>query len=242
VPQAKGILLVQSAGPSGVRLGAALAERPELQVIGEVTTTREAVAAAARLKPSTVVMDVGLADVAGNGVLKSLRAVAPDARVVMHAWAADVEGPGSRRWAARLVQVVLDQEHAPVLEARVELPDEARSVTVARGLLTDLLTQWDLESLVPSAALLLSELVANAVRHVPGPCALEVTHHADVVRVAVADTGSGMPDLQVLSTSEIGGWGLHIVTALATAWGVDQLDDGGKLVWAELRTLTDGAA
>lgn len=238
----KGILLVQSEDPRGVRLRAALSERPELEVVGEVTTTGEAVAAAAGLQPSVVVMDVGLADVAGNGVLKALRAAAPDARLVLHARAADVEGPGSRSWITRLVDVVLDPEHGPMLEARVELPDEAISVTASRGLLTDLLTQWELEELVPSAALLLSELVANAVCHVPGPCALEVTHRADVTRVAVADAGPGMPDLQALGSTEVGGWGLHIVTALSTAWGVDQLDDGGKLVWAELKPLANGAA
>jgi anti-sigma regulatory factor (Ser/Thr protein kinase) len=87
-----------------------------------------------------------------------------------------------------------------------------------------------------------SELVANAVVHVHGPCALELTHFADVLRVAVADLGPGMPDLQVLGASSEGGRGLHIVSAFSTAWGVDHLDDGAKLVWAELNPVGVGVA
>lgn len=238
----KGILLVQTADHRGAWVRAALSERPELEVVGEVATTREAIAEAARLKPAVVVMDVRLADVAGNGVLRSLRAATPESRVVLHAWAAPVEAPGSRHWIARLVTVVLDPAHGPTLEARLELPDELSSVPASRGLLVELLAQWDLDDLAPSAALLMSELVANAVLHVPGPCAMELTHHSDVLRVAVADSGPGMPDLRVLDTAELGGRGLHIVTALSTAWGVDQLEDGGKLVWAELGPVTGGAA
>jgi anti-sigma regulatory factor (Ser/Thr protein kinase)/CheY-like chemotaxis protein len=239
-PSVKGILLVQTADAGGARLRAALSERPELEVIDEVSDTHAAVESSERLQPGVVVMDVGLKDVAGNGVLRSLRRVAPAARIVLHARAADVEAPGGERWIGRLVDVVLDPEHGAVLEARLELPDEPRSVTMSRAFLAELLGQWELEEFVAAAALLMSELVANAVRHVPGPCALELTHHADVLRVAVADTGAGMPDLQVLGTSDLGGRGLHIVTSLSTAWGVDQLDDGGKLVWAELDPVKIG--
>jgi len=237
----KGILLVQRSDAPGARLRTALSRQPELEVIDEVPDTRTAVETARRVQPDVVVMNVGLSDVAGNGVLGSLREVAPGARVVLHAHAARSDGPGSRYWTGRLVDVVVDSARSPVFEARLELPDEPRSVPLARGLLGELLGQWELDEFVASASLLLTELVANAVRHVPGPCAVELTHSGGVLRVAVVDTGPGMPDLQVLGASRIGGRGLHIVTSLSTSWGVDHLEDGCKAVWAELDSAAQGA-
>jgi len=239
---AKGILLVQSSDARGIRLRDGLAARPELEIVAEVATTLEAVEVAGRLRPSVVVMDVGLADVAGHGVLRAVRGVAPDARVVLHARAADVDDvPGTEHWITRLVDVVVEPVRgAVVLEARLVLSEETLSVTVARSFVTELLEQWNLSELVESASLLTSELVANAVRHVTGPCAMELTHHDDVLRIAVADAGRGMPDLQVLGPTSESGRGLHIVSAFSTAWGVDHLDDGGKLVWAEMAPLPTG--
>jgi anti-sigma regulatory factor (Ser/Thr protein kinase) len=234
---------VQTGGVRGASLRDALSARPELDVIHEVATPREAVITAERFRPGVVVMDVGLADVAGHDVLASIRAVAPETRIVLQARAADVdEAPGARRWTRQLVQGVLDPVRAAALEARLVLTHEPRSVTVARQFLADLLAQSGLERVVPASELLVSELVANAVRHVPAPCAVELSHHADVLRIAVADSGSGMPDLQALRPLSHGGRGLHIVTAFATAWGVDPLEEGGKLVWAELDPVGVGAA
>lgn len=234
------ILLVQGADAPGARLRTALERRPESQVVDEVPDTRAAVESARRFQPDVVVLNVGLSDVAGNGVLTSVREVAPGARIVLHAHAAELDGPGGRDWTDRLVDLVLDSARSPAFEARVELPDQPRSVPLARGLLAELLGKWELEEFVASAELLMSELVANAVRHVPGPCALELTHRGGVLRVAVVDTGPGMPDLQVLGTSTLGGRGLHIVTSLSTAWGVNHLEDGCKVVWAELDSAAKG--
>jgi anti-sigma regulatory factor (Ser/Thr protein kinase) len=131
---------------------------------------------------------------------------------------------------------------AAALEARLVLTHEHRSVTLARQFLSDLLAQCGLERLRPASELLISELVANAVQHVSAPCAVELSHHGDVLRIAVADSGPGMPFLQELRPLSQGGRGLHIISALATAWGVDPLEEGGKLVWAELDLLVVGAA
>jgi anti-sigma regulatory factor (Ser/Thr protein kinase) len=231
----RGILLVQTDDSRGAGLRAALADELELEVVDEVSTTREAVASAGRHQPQVVVMDVGLDDVAGQGVLKALRGASSRSRIVLHAWAGDAgDAPGMRRWTSRLVEVVLASGAAAALEARLVLPAEPRSVPVARSFLTDLLTQWELDRFADEAMLLVSELVANAVLHVRGPLALELTHRADGFRVAVADAGAGMPDLQVLGRDAEGGRGLHIVSAFSSAWGVDHLGEGGKLVWAEL--------
>lgn len=243
----KGILLVQTDDVRGAQLHAALAERSELEVVDEVTTTREAVTSARRHQPGVVVLDVGREALSGGGVLQSIREVAPDTRIVLHARDPEEDtggdtGPGMRRWMSRLVHVVLDPAQAAGLEARLELPDEPRSVPVARSFTTNILAEWQLDEYVDFAGVLASELVANAVLHVPGSCALELTHHADVLRVAVPDTGPGMPDLQRLATASEGGRGLHIVSAFSSAWGVDHLEDGGKVVWAELDRVMAGVS
>jgi len=239
----QGVVLVQTADASGALLREALTARPELEILAEVPTTREAVDIAEQRRPGVLVMDVGLADVAGHGVLRAVRGVSPWTRVVLHARATDVgDAPGTGRWLERLVDLVVDPDRSPALNARLVLSDETRSVPLARGFVADLLGQWELSDLIPSVELLASELVANAVQHVTGPCALELTAYEGVLQIAVADAGHGMPDLQVLDTMNENGRGLHIISAFSTAWGVDRLDDGGKLVWAELAPLPTGVS
>jgi anti-sigma regulatory factor (Ser/Thr protein kinase) len=183
-----------------------------------------------------VLLRVELRDVTENSVLGELRDIAPWARIVLHAHIARQGAPGRARWIGRLIDVVVATVNSPTLEARLELPDDPRSVSLARSLLTQLLGQWEMEDFVDLATLLITELVSNAIRHVPGTCAVEVTRRGDALRIAVVDTGLGVPDLQSPGLSAYGGRGLHIVSALATAWGVDRLEDGSKSVWAELTT------
>ena len=92
-----------------------------------------------------------------------------------------IEDPaGTHRWVAQLVDVTLDPARPACSAARLELPGEPLSVPMARSFVSELLGQWDLDGLVPASELLVSELVANAVQHVPGRCAVELTCHADV--------------------------------------------------------------
>lgn len=237
-----GVVLVQTAGAQGDQVRDALAARSDLRVLDEVSTTLDAVAAAGRLKPGVLVLDVSLDDVAGHGVLRSVRAISPTTRIVLHAWAADVtDVPGTHAWLTRLVEVVADPARVVALDARLVLSEDHHSVPLSRRFVTDLLVQWDLDGLVDTCGLVTSELVANAVQHVGGPCALELTQADGVLRVGVADRGRGMPDLQVLGATNPSGRGLHIVSAFATAWGVDHLDDGAKRVWAEMDTGQESA-
>ena len=232
---ATAVLLVRAADGQAVSVRRALSARPGLDVLDEVLTTHEAISSAERLQPQVLVMDVRLGDVAGQGVLRSIRRAAPDTRVVLHARSSDVDDPpGTRRWVPQLVDVTLDPVRPAALAARLELPGEPLSVPMARSFVAELLGEWDLDGLVPASELLVSELVANAVQHVPGRCAVELICHADVLRVAVSDSGPGMPDPRVMSPSSERGRGLHIVSAFSADWGVDQLQDGRKQVWAEL--------
>jgi sigma-B regulation protein RsbU (phosphoserine phosphatase) len=233
------ILLVQPEASAGTRLRTVLTARSESESISEVSDPRAAVRAARQLRPDIVVLSVGLTEVTDNDVMGKLRGVAPLARIVMHANGTSTVAPGSTKWLTRMIAAVAEHKNPPTLEARLELPGNPSSVPLARTLVTQLLSQGQTEEFVGSAALLTTELVANAVRHVPGPCALELTRRGSLLRMAVVDNGPGTPSLENLSTLAHGGRGMHIVSSLSTAWGVDRFADGGKAVWAEMESRAD---
>jgi signal transduction histidine kinase len=87
--------------------------------------------------------------------------------------------------------------------------------------------------LLADVALVVSELVTNAVR---AGCELVTVHldvHGDRVRLTVYDDAPGRPRPVRSSVSDTGGRGLMLVDALSTAWDV-VFDPPGKHVWAEL--------
>lgn len=233
------VLIVQPTDAAALRLRTALISSSNLKIVNELVDAHAAVNVAARLRPDVVLMRVELTEVEESGLLAALRDAVPRARILLHAFVARMTAPGRKRWTGRLTDLVVAKRDGPILEARLELHDAPDSVPLARSLLTQLLGQWEMEDFVDLAALLITELVANAIRHVPGACAVELTRHDDGLRIAVVDSGTGMPDLQDPGVSEFGGRGLHIVAALADSWGVDRLEDGCKAVWAELRTPSE---
>jgi anti-sigma regulatory factor (Ser/Thr protein kinase) len=87
-------------------------------------------------------------------------------------------------------------------------------------------------------ALLLSELVTNAIQH--GGAGADETIQVRLastpkkVRVEVYDPGSpdGVPRDRV--EPDVGGYGLVLVDRLADGWGRYELGSGGSLAWFEL--------
>jgi len=90
------------------------------------------------------------------------------------------------------------------------------------------------EALVDDAALIVTELLTNAVLHGEPPVTLRVIHLDDRIRVEVEDAGRKMPVTVRHSTEAMTGRGLPLVAALSAAWGVDARHGGAKAVWAEL--------
>jgi anti-sigma regulatory factor (Ser/Thr protein kinase) len=123
--------------------------------------------------------------------------------------------------------------------AVVLLPYTPSSVAVARRRLTsDLAAAGIYESAVGDAALVITELLSNAIRHAaPLPGAqvrVAWTLDHDALRVAVSDAGDGpLPRVTETTPSAPGGRGLSIVESLANRWGVLR-DDGETTVWAVL--------
>ncbi len=97
-------------------------------------------------------------------------------------------------------------------------------------------------SLLGALKLLVSEVVANSVRHggagADDVIELGLTLNAEWVRVDVLDRGPGFRVMEEPSTgNESGGWGLYLVKELAQRWGVDCSD--ATHVWFELGPEAD---
>lgn len=94
-----------------------------------------------------------------------------------------------------------------------------------------------------SAALVISELVTNAIVHTASSRVVcELHDHDDTVRIAVHDQGCapGEPRPSPQRPDEEHGRGLLLVDALCRAWGAHE-HGPGLLVWAELARQTDAA-
>jgi anti-sigma regulatory factor (Ser/Thr protein kinase) len=121
----------------------------------------------------------------------------------------------------------------------VLLPCAPSSVGVARRQLTDELSAAGVfGQAVGDAAVVVSELLSNSIRHawpLPGEklqVAWMVEHGS--VQVAVRDGGGPTQPRQSYPTgSSVGGRGLGIVDRLADQWGIRR-DNAGQTVWAVL--------
>jgi anti-sigma regulatory factor (Ser/Thr protein kinase) len=93
-----------------------------------------------------------------------------------------------------------------------------------------------------TAALLVTELVSNAVVHATGPSLWLTVEETttDVLHVTVRDGSSqGLPRncAQAPDVHRTGGRGLFMVDALSTRWGWEPLNTG-KSVWFEVPCMT----
>ncbi|WP_237407435.1 ATP-binding protein [Streptomyces sp. M2CJ-2] len=125
------------------------------------------------------------------------------------------------------------------LAAHPGSPAQARRLTRAR------LTGWAVsEDTCDTAALVVSELVTNAIVHTAGSQIVCELHDGDdVVRIAVLDEGCG-PDQPRANTrqqpEDEHGRGLLLVDAVSHAWGAHE-HGPGLLVWADLPRKADKA-
>ncbi|MFJ8104852.1 SpoIIE family protein phosphatase [Streptomyces sp. NPDC096132] len=111
------------------------------------------------------------------------------------------------------------------------LAPHPRTAGQARRLTRRTLRLWDLDSLVESTELLVSEVVANAVRFASRPITLRLLR-TDVLRCEVGDDSPVVPRMRHARLSDEGGRGLFLVDQLARRWGATRVSTG-KVVWFE---------
>jgi anti-sigma regulatory factor (Ser/Thr protein kinase) len=119
----------------------------------------------------------------------------------------------------------------------LRLPRRPEAPSAARKALSSLNSDLHLisEARLKDAQLMLTELVANAVRYGAGDVALRVNASPETLRVEVDDAGPRfeLGTLPGPSTERGGGWGLRIVDLLAHRWGLDGEGDRVR-VWFEV--------
>jgi len=89
------------------------------------------------------------------------------------------------------------------------------------------------EHLVSTAALLVGELVTNALLHGLPPVRLRLRSAAGRLSIEVFDRGDLLPDRGRVGPEDESGRGLLMVEVLADGWG-SRASAPGKVVWAEL--------
>ncbi|MFG2635724.1 ATP-binding protein [Streptomyces sp. NPDC048362] len=126
-------------------------------------------------------------------------------------------------------------------DASWPLKRELASAGQARGLVTGQLDDWHLTDIADTAALLVSELVTNALRHTRGPLRLNLQVRDGRLRCEVEDTDSGGPVRRTVDTDAESGRGMELVDLLAEAWGGTRTPTG-KTVWFELTAQPPASA
>jgi anti-sigma regulatory factor (Ser/Thr protein kinase) len=123
------------------------------------------------------------------------------------------------------------------------LPAVDHSVRLARYATCAVLTAWQLSHVEEAAALLVSELVTNAVRHARGTDVVTVDLHAGRtwLRIEIQDHDRHWPQPRIPDGFDESGFGFILVAALADDWGVRETE-AGKAVWAELDTRQGGVS
>ncbi|MFC4786930.1 response regulator [Nocardioides sp. MAHUQ-72] len=238
------VLLVDDVVEVRRLLRTALRLRGGFDVVGEAGGGAEAVRLAESLHPEVVVLDLGLPDIAGREVLTRIRDRSPASKVVVFSGAVDED----RSWIAGHADgyVLKDVELAQLLdllesvgrrqatEVEVHLPQALSTAAEARRFVKHAVTQWNLTPILDDALLVVSELATNAVTHAGSSCRIRLSLTDTSLRIDVTDAGEGTPEPQPSSSTAEHGRGLHLINALATAWGLEEVPGQGKVVWAEL--------
>jgi hypothetical protein len=121
---------------------------------------------------------------------------------------------------------------------------DAGSVRTARDFTVAILRRWGMAQLSPDIAIVVSELMTNALRHaLPAsgdtrprrPIRLGLLQPGRCVLCAVADPSKAAPAPRTPGSLAETGRGLNIICALSDQWGCTTPNDAGKVVWALFR-------
>jgi anti-sigma regulatory factor (Ser/Thr protein kinase) len=136
-------------------------------------------------------------------------------------------------WLARDVIGLIDTEGDC---AEWTFPADPGAVRTARSAVRGQLRDWDLDGLADIAALLVSELVTNALRHATGPIGVRLVRPVGpdgVLLVEVSDPLPDPPRERVARPEDESGRGLQLVAGACVRWGT-RPGESGKTVWFEL--------
>ena len=107
-------------------------------------------------------------------------------------------------------------------------PADPGAVRAARTAVRERLRAWNLDGLADIAALLVSELVTNSLRHATGPIGVRLVRPGAVGGVLLVEVSDPLPEPDADH-----GRGLQLVAHAAHRWGT-RPGTTGKTVWFEL--------
>ncbi|GHH66370.1 hypothetical protein GCM10017673_11740 [Streptosporangium violaceochromogenes] len=110
-------------------------------------------------------------------------------------------------------------------------PPDRRSAGKSRRFVRTTLDEWGLDAIADTTELMVSELVANAVRHGSGDIGLRLLRGPTLV-CEVADRAPTLPSMREAGSEDDSGRGLHLINWLAHRWG-SRPTPQGKVVWVE---------
>jgi DNA-binding NarL/FixJ family response regulator len=113
------------------------------------------------------------------------------------------------------------------------LPGVPASARTSRQVLAAALDGWCDAEVQDAAALMISELVTNGIRHAGSDVRVRIAVGARTVRVEIGDQSPDVPVMRTPQPTDIGGRGMRIVDELSLRWGIEARRTG-KSVWFEL--------
>ncbi|MFH9398961.1 ATP-binding protein [Streptomyces sp. NPDC017638] len=121
------------------------------------------------------------------------------------------------------------------------LPRQPCAVPDARHFVVDVLTDWGLVGVLADAAIVVTELVTNAIRHTETPTVHIIVRRMppDTVRLIVIDKHPDVrPARRTAGPLDTAGRGLTVVDTLTKTWGCTRWP-WEKRVWADLSTTEE---
>jgi anti-sigma regulatory factor (Ser/Thr protein kinase) len=173
---------------------------------------------------------------AGHPAVAVLLAVAPEVSRLARACIGDLPLTDTPEAAIARAGVIRKELSRMSLALRPDADAPRR----ARELVASACAAWGVEQVSREARLIASELVTNAVEHAGSAIEVEVINRAPYLHIRVRDASSALPWMRSAGPrDELKGRGLYLVDVYSGHWGVVS-DDGGKVVWATLRTRPVG--
>jgi anti-sigma regulatory factor (Ser/Thr protein kinase) len=129
----------------------------------------------------------------------------------------------------------------PRADALHTFPGVAQSPGRARHFLAETLDAWGgaPNGSYDDAALIVTEFAVNAIKHAKSGFTLSLDRHDDGLRITVGDADPRPPVRRTADPNATTGRGLILVDAVAAEWGWAP-HPGGKLVWAEIGSGSEG--
>lgn len=121
-----------------------------------------------------------------------------------------------------------------MVRAAMDVGSDLAHLAAVRESIVDQATAWGVPTEGGVLALLVSELLANAIEHGAPPIKVALDWDDRRLRVEIRDASTEVPVHRVPAVGDPDGRGIWLVDRNASDWGIERLPDG-KAVWFELR-------